>query len=173
MRGAEAESAGQSPMVTRHLLVVLDQAYNRRSWHGTNLRGSIRGLSAAQATWRPGRGRHNIWELVVHAAYWKYAVRRRLTGEGRGTFALKGSNWFTRPASRHRSQWPEEWRADIALLDQEHRKLRDAVSTIAERSLDARTGRRNDRTLFLIAGVAAHDLYHAGQIQLIKALSRR
>src|SRR3712207_2441682 len=61
------------------LLAVVDRAYDRRSWHGTNLRGSIRGLSAADAAWRPARGRHNVWEIVVHAAYWKYAVTRRLT----------------------------------------------------------------------------------------------
>ena len=62
----------------RQLLMIIDQAYDRVSWHGTNLRGSIRGLSAKDAAWRPRPGRHNIWEVVVHAAYWKYAVRRRL-----------------------------------------------------------------------------------------------
>jgi DinB superfamily len=64
----------------QQLLANLDQAYDKRSWHGTNLRGSIRGLTAQKATWRPRRGRHNIWELVVHAAYWKYVVCRRLAG---------------------------------------------------------------------------------------------
>ena len=62
------------------LVEILDRAYNRRSWHGTNLRGSLRGLTPAQLAWRPGKNRHNIWEVVVHAAYWKYAVWRRLTG---------------------------------------------------------------------------------------------
>ena len=61
------------------LLAEIDEAYNRRSWHGTNLRGSVKGLTAGQAVWRPGPGRHNIQELVVHAAYWKYAATRRLT----------------------------------------------------------------------------------------------
>src|ERR1700719_4377493 len=91
-----------------HLLVIVDQAYNRRSWHGTNLRGSIRGVSAKQAAWRPTSGRHNIWELVVHAAYWKYAARRRLTGEARRSFPLKGSNWFERP----REATGKAWRSD-------------------------------------------------------------
>lgn len=62
------------------LLAILARAYDRRSWHGTNLRGSIRGLDPAVAARRPAPGRHNIWELVVHAAYWKSAVWRRLTG---------------------------------------------------------------------------------------------
>ena len=66
------------------LLALVDEAYDRRSWHGPNLRGSLRGLSAAEAAWRPSPGRHSAWEIAVHAAYWKYAAWRRLTGEKRG-----------------------------------------------------------------------------------------
>src|SRR5947199_9898928 len=109
----------------QHLLALIDRAYDRRSWHGTNLRGSIRGLSARQAAWRPGPSRHNIWELVVHAAYWKYAARRRLTGESRGSFPVKGSNWFERPPVttqvRLKADATDGWRSDIELLDQMHR----------------------------------------------------
>ncbi len=97
------------------LLELLDKAYDHPSWHGPNLRNSLRGVTARQAAWRPGRGRHNIWEVAVHAAYWKYAVRRRLRGEKRGSFALKGSNWFARPAS----VTEKAWRADLALLEEE------------------------------------------------------
>jgi hypothetical protein len=148
------------------LLTILDQAYSRRSWHGTNLRGSIRGIRPAQAAWRPDPRRHNIWELVVHAAYWKYAARRRLTGEARQSFPLKGSNWFPRPDERT----DRAWRADIALLDQMHRLLRDAVATLAPGALHRNTPGSKDSNFALISGVAAHDLYHAGQIQLLKRL---
>ncbi|HUP47100.1 MAG TPA: DinB family protein, partial [Thermoanaerobaculia bacterium] len=72
------------------ILAALDEAYERKSWHGTNLRGSLRGMTPQEAVWRPAPGRHNAWELAVHAAYWKYAVRRRLRGDKRGTFPLKG-----------------------------------------------------------------------------------
>ena len=58
----------------KSLLALLDEAFDRRSWHGTNLKGSIRGMTATQAAWRPRPGRHNVWEIVGHAAYWKYAV---------------------------------------------------------------------------------------------------
>ena len=60
------------------LLEILDQAFDRKGWHGTTLRGALRGMTAEAALWRPAPGRHNIWELAVHAAYWKYVVRRRL-----------------------------------------------------------------------------------------------
>jgi hypothetical protein len=151
------------------LLTILDQAYDHRSWHGTNLRGSIRGLSLKQAAWRPAPGRHNIWELVVHSAYWKYAARRRLTGEARQSFPLKGSNWFERPIETTQSAW----RSDIALLEGMHRLLRAAIATLPRATLHHRNGAGKDTNFSLIAGVAAHDLYHAGQIQLLKRLADR
>src|SRR5213593_4374156 len=113
------------------LLAIIDQAYNRRSWHGTNLRGSLRRVSAEQAAWRPSQERHNIWELVVHAAYWKYVVRRRLTGGSRGSFPIKGSNWFHRPQDASE----EAWEADIVLLDAMHKSMREAIAGLTARNL--------------------------------------
>jgi len=150
----------------RALVTIMDQAYDRHSWHGTNLRGSIRGLSAEQAAWRPAPGRHNVWELVVHAAYWKYAAWRRLTGAARGSFPEKGSNWFERP----RVSGDAAWRRDVAMLHQMHRQLREAA--VLQDGRDVRRPLRGGTvTAFgLLSGVAAHDLYHAGQIQLLKRL---
>lgn len=154
----------------RLLLAVLDQAYNRKSWHGTNLRGSVRGLSAEQASWRPSPRRHNIWELVVHAAYWKYIVRRRLTGERRGSFPLQGSDWFIRPEERTKAAW----KADVGLLEETHRSLRSAIAQLDPSDLyKVLSGGKTTNSFALISGVAAHDLYHAGQIQLLKRLYAR
>jgi hypothetical protein len=149
-------------------LGLLDEAYSQAAWHGPNLRGSVRGLTAHEAAWRPKAGRHNIWEIVIHAAYWKYAVRRRLLGEKRGSFSLPGSNWFIRPMDRSE----KAWRADVALLEREHQRLREAVSSFQPENLDRPA--RGSKTLArrLIAGIAFHGVYHAGQIQLIKKLLR-
>lgn len=150
------------------LLAQIDQAYDRRSWHGTNLRGSLRHVSADQAWWRPARGRHNIWELVVHAAYWKYVVRRRLSGERRGRFPLAGSNWF----ARQPGLGEDAWRADLALLGEMHRSLRAAVAEFPATRLWRPLRGSSVTPVFLVTGAAAHDLYHAGQIQLLKRLRR-
>lgn len=150
------------------LLRNLDEAYRARSWHGTNLRGSIRGLTAAQAAWRPGPQRHNIREIVVHAAYWKYVVRRRLTGEKRGSFPLKGSNWFARNDGTDAASW----KRDVALLDAMHASLVATVRGVHESVLPRRPGGSRFTHVQTILGIAAHDLYHAGQIQLIKRLMR-
>jgi uncharacterized damage-inducible protein DinB len=144
------------------LLEILDEGYNRRAWHGPNLRQALRGISAEAAAWRPAPARHNIWEITVHAAYWKYCLRRRWRGEKRGSFTLRGSNWFKRPEELSEAAW----RADLALLDAEHELLRQAV-------VDCLRGKIRPTSRRLVFGVALHDIYHAGQIRLLRRLQER
>jgi hypothetical protein len=159
-------SPQEPPAELRVLLRLLDVCYEKKAWHGPNLRGALRGLDVRAAAWRPGPGRHNIWEIVVHAAYWKYAVRRRLLGEKRGSFPLKGSNWFRRPDAATEAAW----RAELALLHAMHRAMREAVAGLRPSSLPAVPAGSTLSRGELIAGIAAHDAYHAGQIQLLKRL---
>lgn len=149
------------------LLDLLDEAFDRKAWHGTNLRGSIRRLDARRAAWRPGPGRHNAWEIAVHAAYWKYAVRRQLTGEKRGSFPEKGSNWFPRPDPADEAAW----RRDVALLVEQHRELRAVVARLQASELRRKPAGSRHTVAALVRGAASHDLYHAGQIQLLKRLA--
>jgi hypothetical protein len=150
------------------LLRLLDEGYDKKAWHGPNLRGSLRGVGAQEAAWRPGPDRHNIWEIAVHAAYWKYANWRRLTGQKRGRFAFAGSNWIVRPES----PTEKSWREDLAVLDEQHRLLREAVEKVSPSKLLDRPPGSRHRTETLVYGTATHDVYHAGQIQLLKRLFR-
>ncbi len=60
---------------------LLEPGPGRRLWFGgAGVLGCLRGISAGQAAWTPAPGRHSIWALTLHAAYWKYAVRRNLEG---------------------------------------------------------------------------------------------
>lgn len=150
------------------LLQVIDESYDKKSWHGTNLRGSIRGLTREEAAWRPGKNRHNIWEIVVHCAYWKYAVRRRTTGEKRGSFPVKGSNWFRRPEVNTDAAWD----SDIALLTECHRSMRLVIESLSSADLRKVPPGSKVNNRAILTGIASHDVYHAGQIQLIKRLMR-
>jgi hypothetical protein len=148
----------------RLILRLLDEAYEKRTWHGPNLRQSLRGVSSARAAWRPGPRRHNIWELALHAAYWKYAVRRRIQGGKRGSFVLKGSNYFARPL---KGQFTDAaWRDDLELLDREHRALRSAVARALKTGM-------SEMLLRLVYGVCFHDVYHAAQIRLLRRLQQQ
>jgi hypothetical protein len=143
------------------VLVLLDEAFEKKTWHGPNLKQSIKGVTARQAAWRPAPGRHNIWEETLHAAYWKYTVRRKIEGEKRGSFVLKGSNFFVRPEKGKLSE--AAWNADKKLLEREHRALRAFVKKFL-RSAPA------TKWLPSLYGIAFHDVYHAGQIRLLRRL---
>ena len=148
--------AAKDPIIEL-LLAFIDQAYDKKAWHGPTLRGALRGISVKEALWRPTPKHHNIWDITIHAAYWKYTVRNRLLGGPRGSFPRKGSNWFRSGGS------PAEWKKDLELLGQQHKLLREAVANLSPSKITR---------LDMIYGIASHDLYHAGQIQLLKRLIR-
>ena len=143
------------------LLRILDQAFDKRAWHGTTLRGALRGLTDEVAAWRPAPDRHSIWEYLLHAAYWKHIVRRHLTGDLKARFPRKPRNWPAPSASL---------KSDVGFLQEQHRLLRAAVESFPAARLERRVGKSGLTYAVLIHGVAAHDLYHTGQIQLLKRL---
>ena len=146
------------------LLQIIEEAYRRPTWNGTNLRASLRRVPADAAGWRPSKSRRSIADIVVHCAYWKYALRRRLSGGRRGAFPFKGSNWFSLPSPVTRPQWSEY----LTLLDDQHQQLCEFLAEDSSRLTfsDAAT-RDQTRRIF---GLAIHDAYHTGQIHLIKKL---
>jgi hypothetical protein len=151
------------------LLAMLDDAFNGKGWHGPNLRGILRGVSPADATRRPPNEKHSIADLAVHCAYWKYAARRRLRGDQRGSFPLKGSNWFDLPAKLDAATW----KSYLKLLDDQHGQLRAAIEAFPVSQLHLIPAGSKGSNQRLIYGIAAHDVYHAGQIRLIKAMLGR
>jgi hypothetical protein len=151
------------------LLDIFNQAFDRRAWHGTALWGSVRGLTPREALWRPGPRRHNIWEIVLHTTYWKYIVRRRLTRDPGLVFPRAGSDWPGLPAKPDAAAW----RRDVALLKEQHRLLRAVIARFPAARLAARGWRSTWTNAQHVYGIASHDLYHAGQIQLLKALKGR
>jgi len=146
------------------ILDLFEEAFERKTWHGPNLWQAMKGVTAKQAAWRPAPNRHNIWEEALHAAYWKYTVRRRLEGGKRGSFVLQGSNFFRRPEAGKVNE--PAWQADKAILRQEHEALRDAVKTALAKPVTR-------KVLRMLWGVAFHDVYHAGQIRLLRRLSQK
>jgi hypothetical protein len=145
-----------APPAVGLLLDVLDCAFDKRSWHGANLLTALRGVDASAAA-RRVRHRKCIWKQALHAAYWKHTVCNRLAG--RTSFPRPGSDWPKLPARRDTSNW----KADIELLRDTHRRLRTIVAALPSKGLD-------EKTLRLIHGAAAHDIYHAGQIKLLRKL---
>jgi hypothetical protein len=150
----------------RLLVDILDQAYNKRAWHGTNLMGSIRGLTIKQLLWKPSPKSHNIWEIIMHTAYWKYIVHRQLTGSEKGTFPRSPSDWSRLPDQPDL----KAWQADLRLVKKYHKLLREAILDFPASRLEKTKPKSKVKFKQIIYGVSSHDLYHAGQVQLIKRL---
>lgn len=150
------------------LIDALDRSFGKPSWHGTTLRGAFRGMTPAVALWRPRPRAHCAWEILLHAAYWKYVVREGLAGRKPEGFRRSPSNWprLPKPADAR------ALRADLRLLVDEHRRLLAALRRMPARRLDARTPSGRWAWRQAIVGVAAHDSHHGGQVQLLKRLRR-
>ena len=154
--------------VRRHILRTIDPPRGQ-AWHGGPTPvGALRGVTAAQARWSPGRGRHSIWELALHIAYWNYAVRRHLEPDV-PRFPRSPANWPAIPAP------PDEraWTRDRALVADEHRRLVRALARFPLVRWN-RVPPQAQKWTFgeMIVGILSHDVYHTGQIQLVKRLYR-
>ncbi len=150
------------------LLEIYDQAYDHVAWHGTNLRGSLKGLKLPELLHRPQGKRHNIWEITLHCAYWKYVVLRKLVGGKKGEFPRKPSDFPKLPESPTLKDWKE----DVALLEEYHLKLRIAIEQFPQSKLYKCPKNSKVKYIQTLYGISSHDVYHAGQIQLIKRMIR-
>ena len=158
-------------LIARLLVENVQPRTGRGGWHGgPTPAGALRGVSAEQAAWIPAPGRKSIWQLTLHIAYWKYAVRRRLDGAAEGEavrFPRMPANWPRVPEAAT----ARAWRADVALLKAEQERL---VATIAavpvSRYGEALPSGKRWVVGELILGIAQHDAYHTGQIQMLKRL---
>lgn len=149
-------------------LLLLEPLPGRPAWAGgATVLGCLRGVSAEQAAWKPTEDRKSIWELALHVAYWKYAVSRKLQDSPKGGFPRSPSNWPRMPDPADEAAW----KRDRALLRNEHRKLVEVVGEFDPGRLDE-AGTRAYRYADLVYGIAMHDTYHVGQIQLMKRLYR-
>ena len=149
------------------LLALLDEAFDRKAWHGPNLTGALRGVDVRLAAWRPAPGRNTIWELTLHCAYWKNVVLARISGERR-ELPWPGANFPEVPAAADAREWT---RTRSALRDA-HRALRAAVERLSDAEIASpRPGQARAR-LEHIRGAALHDVYHAGQISLIARMAK-
>jgi hypothetical protein len=151
------------------ILDLASRAYAGESWHGPAVREVLTGVDAASALQRPSGLAHSIWELVLHMTVWKDEVTRRLGGAAPRT--LSAADDWPSPAGDDEGSW----RAALADLDVAHDRLCAAIGRLGHDQLDGRLGGDHGTwwTVYTtVHGVVHHDLYHAGQVALVKRLVR-
>lgn len=141
----------------------LQRAFEGNAWHGPALREVLDGVEAAHAARRPLANAHTIWEIVLHVAAWEAAALRRLAGdEAKLTDA---EDW---PAVADAGE--PAWRAALAALERGSRALRQAVRAMPDARLAEPAPGASYSLYVLLHGVVQRDLYHAGQIALLKKI---
>jgi uncharacterized damage-inducible protein DinB len=142
----------------------LRRAFNGEAWHGDSVLEILQGVTAAQAAARPIAGAHSIWELTLHIAAWDGAVLRRLSG---AAVTLSDAENFP-PVN---DTGDAAWRAALAEVRRVHEALVAAVAALPDSRLyemvPGKSGAHYN-FYYMLHGVVQHELYHAGQIALLK-----
>ena len=155
-------TASEAPELSR-LVTQLQLTFEGPAWHGPAVLEALAGVDAARAHARPIAGAHTIWELVLHLAAAYALVLRRLAGDGRNL--SPDEDWPAPPAV------PDDaaWQSAVARLRSANAAVRDAVRRFDVRRLDEPLVAESPYSAHAqFAGLPHHDLYHAGQIVLLK-----
>jgi len=139
----------------------LDRAFVGGAWHGPSVMEVLANVTARQAATRPIAGAHSIWELVLHIKGWEDACRRRLLGD---RAELSDEEDWPRPAETS----DEAWNRTLTELREGHRKFSEAIANVAETQLDEPILPGMTSVYGTLHGAVQHDLYHAGQIAILK-----
>jgi uncharacterized damage-inducible protein DinB len=145
------------------LLDQLRRAYHGEAWHGPSVREVLTGVTAVQAHARPLENAHSIWELVQHIAVWESVGRRRLEGDRAQVDISSPEDW---PPADDTSE--VAWEQAKAALDRGHQALVEAIQRVPESRLDEPIFDGMSTVYVTLHGVIQHDLYHAGQIAMLK-----
>ena len=149
---------------TARIADQLRRAFYGGAWHGDSLFEILTGVTAAQAAARPIKNAHSIWELVLHISAWDAAVHRRMTG-----VAVQLSDSEDFPPVMDTSD--AAWGKTLEEVRRVHDELTTAVTHFPEadlmKSVPGKTGAHYNFS-YMLDGLAQHELYHAGQIALLK-----
>lgn len=149
-----------------HLLDHLDRTFDGDAWHGPSVMPVISSVSATQAAARRIGPAHSIWEIVCHMTAWKLEVVKRLRGGPARDLPPDEDFPVAHDAT------PEAWTATVRSLVEAHNALRACVATLREVDLDAPIdGAERDAAWTVgdtVRGIIDHDLYHLGQIVLLR-----
>jgi uncharacterized damage-inducible protein DinB len=146
---------------THRIIDQMDRAMNGEAWHGPHLEELLKDVSAAQATEHPVAGAHSIWELVNHIAAWNSILASRASG-----IVVNETPEQDWPPVTDTSA--TAWQKALKNLREARGKLRGNVEKMNDAQLDNIAPGKNHSLYVMLHGGVQHDLYHAGQIAILK-----
>ncbi len=143
---------------------LFSDTYEGQAWHGPSLKAVVDGVSAAEAVQQPGHGVHSIVEFTHHAAYWMMLVRKWISGVDAAPD--QETSWGSSEST------PEvAWQAAKDSLAREYESLKTAIDAFPGEKLGTVAHPESGLTFYtLFHGIIDHNIYHAGQISLLKKL---
>jgi uncharacterized damage-inducible protein DinB len=154
---------------TARLADQIRRAFDGDAWHGDSVLELLGGVDAKIAAAHPIKNAHSIWELVLHIAAWDGAVLRRTGGE-----ALELSDEQNFPPVKDTSE--AAWRKAIEHAKHTHNELVKAVVAFPDSRLQEQVPGKTEsyhNFFYMFSGIVQHELYHAGQIALLKKARTR
>jgi uncharacterized damage-inducible protein DinB len=132
------------------------------------LSGAVRGLTAAEAAWKPAPTRHSIWQIVRHLILWKRAVLQAWDGNPPDGAQIVAGDW-------------QEVAGNDADWNRDRQTLLDISAEFLTRAQALDGAGLSRRIAWYKSGViqplamrivrrTTHDIYHAGQIMYVRAL---
>jgi len=149
---------------TVRLADQIRRAFEGNAWHGDSLVELLADVNAKTAASRPIKNAHTIWELLLHIAAWDDAVRRRTAGN-----AVTLSDQQNFPLVKDTSE--AAWRQAIESAKNTHNELIKAVAAFPDSRLHEQVPGKAEsyyNYFYMFSGIVQHELYHAGQIALLK-----
>lgn len=168
MPPTKAKSRSSSTKKSNEATLIAEQlrnAFEGNAWHGPAVLELLSDVDAATAAVHPLPDTHSIWELVLHIAAWDDAVNRRIVlGKFGKALQLNDAENFPRVTDKSSAAWKDT----IARAKKAHRELLKTVATLSDERLRERVPGKPYDVGFMLQGVAQHEIYHAGQIAILK-----
>jgi uncharacterized damage-inducible protein DinB len=149
---------------TTRLADQIRRAFEGDAWHGDSIKELLAGVTADIAAARPIKNAHSIWELVLHIAAWDDAVLQRVGGTAVELTKQQDFPPVTDPS-------PATWRRTVSHLEKTHNQLIKAVAAFPDSRLQDQVPGKTENYYdfyYMFSGIVQHELYHAGQIALLK-----
>jgi len=168
MPPTKAKSRSSSTKKSNEATLIAEQlrnAFEGNAWHGPAVLELLTDIDAATAAAHPLPDTHSIWELLLHIAAWDDAVNRRIVlGKFGKALQLNDAENFPRVTDKS----SEAWKDTIARAKKAHRELLRTVASLSDERLRERVPGKPYDVGFMLQGVAQHEIYHAGQIAILK-----
>ena len=140
----------------KNIYKLVERVYDGKSWHGPCIKEVLKDLDDTTAKKKLGNS-HSILQLVLHMVAWRTFVTRRLLGDS--TFELTDAQNFPQETN---------WASALGVLEKSQQELKKAIATLEANQLHEIVADRKYDFFILLHGIIHHDIYHIGQIQLIK-----